>query len=268
MGKGIAKTFKDRHPAMFREYRNLCLDKQLDVGRLHLWKSTDRWILNFPTKTTWRQPSQLSYVERGLKTFVENYEAMGVVSVSFPPLGCGNGNLDWHDVKPLMESYLNRISIPVYVHSLHVGQEFIPEHKESDQVPGDISQFLRDLTVAMHQNKGAFFDPRGVKFFAQPLGDEIQLASEDGAKGLIFREELVKAWVTLRDGLLLADGSTASCVDDQLASLLLSLPYVRSVEVSRSKFDQAEKSLALYFSRSEGKPLEATGESVQGCLSL
>ena len=77
MGKGIAKTFRDRYPAMFAEYRKLCDRGELDIGKLHLWKGDDRWVLNFPTKTTWRLPSKLSYIEAGLQTFVSKYEKMG-----------------------------------------------------------------------------------------------------------------------------------------------------------------------------------------------
>ena len=139
MGKGVAKTFRERYPAMYREYRSLCDAGKLSIGSLHLWKGDDRWVLNFPTKTTWRLPSKLEYIERGLDTFVRNYERMGIVSASFPPLGCGNGNLDWLQVRPILENYLSNISIPIYIHSLHVGDEFIPEHKKS------IDPYLRGL---------------------------------------------------------------------------------------------------------------------------
>ena len=94
MGKGIAKEFKSRYPIMYKEYRRLCDDKQLQVGNLHLWRSDNRWVLNFPTKTTWRRPSELAYVEQGLHKFVNYYMDLGISSISFPPLGCGNGNLE------------------------------------------------------------------------------------------------------------------------------------------------------------------------------
>ena len=130
MGKGVAKTFKQKYPEMFREYKRLCDRGDLRVGSLMLWRGQDKWVLNFPTKTTWRLPSQMPYLEAGLKRFVEVYENLGITSISFPPLGCGNGGLDWSDVKPLMEKYLKRVSIPVYIHDLHVGAEFVPEHLE------------------------------------------------------------------------------------------------------------------------------------------
>src|ERR1700677_1554729 len=156
MGKGIAKIFRERYPAMFSEYRKLCDQHQLATGNLHLWKGDDHWVLNFPTKTNWRLPSKMEYIEQGLETFVKNYEKMGIVSASFPPLGCGNGNLKWTDVKPLIERQLSNIKIPIYVHSVHVGEDFIAEHKEAVRVPATLAAFWDDLRASIYENKGTF----------------------------------------------------------------------------------------------------------------
>ena len=101
---------------MFAEYKRLCDQRKLGIGSLMLWRGADHWVLNFPTKTTWRLPSRLSYIEEGLKKFTASYEDLGITSISFPPLGCGNGNLEWQEVKPLMERYLRDLSIPIYIH--------------------------------------------------------------------------------------------------------------------------------------------------------
>ena len=102
MGKGLASEFKARHPDMFRAYKKLCKEGKLDIGLLWLWRAPDRWILNFPTKKHWRQPSQPSYIELGLQKFVAKYDSRGIREVAFPRLGCGNGGLDWDEVQPLM----------------------------------------------------------------------------------------------------------------------------------------------------------------------
>ena len=117
----------------------------LDVGKLHLWRSNSRWVLNFPTKTTWKRPSELPYVERGLIKFVESYKDWGITSVSFSPLGCGNGNLNWEEVRPMMEAYLARVSIPVYIHDVQVASDFVPEHKEVSRIPEDFVEFSADV---------------------------------------------------------------------------------------------------------------------------
>lgn len=55
-------------------------------------------------KKHWRNPSKIEYIEQGLQKFMATYEKRGIRSISFPPLGYGNGGLDWeNEVKPLME---------------------------------------------------------------------------------------------------------------------------------------------------------------------
>jgi O-acetyl-ADP-ribose deacetylase (regulator of RNase III) len=117
MGKGIALAFKQKYPEMFEQYRVLCKSGAFDIGQLWLYKSPEKWILNFPTKRDWRDKSQIEYVEAGLKRFVEIYEAEGISSISFPRLGCGLGGLNWeNEVRPLMERYLNPLPISISIH--------------------------------------------------------------------------------------------------------------------------------------------------------
>jgi O-acetyl-ADP-ribose deacetylase (regulator of RNase III) len=129
MGKGIAATFKRLYPGMFREYKELCLDGSLTIGKLHVFRTPNKVVINFPTKKDWRRPSKLEYVEAGLQAFVDHYSRFGVASVSFPQLGCGNGELDWDSqVRPVMERYLKDLAIPVYIHLYGSQPDFVPEH--------------------------------------------------------------------------------------------------------------------------------------------
>ncbi len=119
MGKGIAKTFKSIYPEMFKQYQYYCEKDMLAVGKLWVYKTPNKWVLNFPTKIYWRNPSKLEYIEAGLQKFFETYEERGIDSIAFPPLGCGNGGLDWESqVKPLMEKYLKDLPIDIYIHSI------------------------------------------------------------------------------------------------------------------------------------------------------
>ena len=116
MGKGIALQFKNKYPQMFAAYQKACEKQQLGIGRLYLWKSPEKWVLMFPTKRHWRNPSKIEYVESGLKEFVDSYERLGVDSIAFPRLGCGNGGLEWSVVKPIMEKYLSPLPINIYIY--------------------------------------------------------------------------------------------------------------------------------------------------------
>lgn len=117
MGRGIALEFKRLFPEMYRQYRDLCENGQLDIGKLWLHKSSNKWVLAFPTKKHWRYPSRVEYIEAGLQKFVGSYEDLGIHSVAFPALGCGNGQLDFESqVKPLMERYLRSLPIEVFIY--------------------------------------------------------------------------------------------------------------------------------------------------------
>jgi O-acetyl-ADP-ribose deacetylase (regulator of RNase III) len=273
MGKGIAKVFREKFPQMYVEYRELCERGELDIGKIHLWKSASRWVLNFPTKTTWRKPSKLEYIEAGLITFVNNYKKMGIVSASFPPLGCGNGNLDWREVRPLIEKYLSTISIPIYVHSLHVGDEFVPEHRETIDPPATFQDFWINIRSAIYENKGMFHTSEGDgPYSAQASDEEISIFRGGRVRERIPFEEIENSWVSLRDGILSIDkfsNDASRRYKSYLFPILMSLPYVRSAAFSRAGQEGTTRAQALYFVRPESAGKDARPpEYRQGWLSL
>jgi O-acetyl-ADP-ribose deacetylase (regulator of RNase III) len=103
MGKGIALMFKEAYPESSRVYEDACKRKQLRVGRVLVTSSQQlhgpRWIIHFPTKKHWRQPSRLEWVRDGLRDLVHELRARQIRSVAVPPLGCGNGGLEWTQVR-------------------------------------------------------------------------------------------------------------------------------------------------------------------------
>jgi len=62
-----------------------------------------KWIIHFPTKRHWRQPSRIEWVREGLEDLVRVVRELGIESIAIPPLGCGNGGLDWEQVRPLID---------------------------------------------------------------------------------------------------------------------------------------------------------------------
>jgi len=118
MGKGIALEFKKRYPAMFQDYVARCNAGRVQIGRPYYFSDLlGSSIINFPTKRHWRSASRLQDVKQGLDYFVDHYQEWGIKSVAFPPLGCGNGGLEWAAVGPLMYSKLNSLSIPVEIYA-------------------------------------------------------------------------------------------------------------------------------------------------------
>ncbi|MGN0243994.1 MAG: macro domain-containing protein [Lachnospiraceae bacterium] len=145
MGKGLALSFKKRYPQMFEAYKRACDKHQLTIGKLMLYYAPDHWILMFPTKENWRNPSKLEYLEAGLHKFVNTYAEKGVTSIAFPKLGCGNGELSWSDVKPVMERYLKQLPITVYI---YVGMDATqtPEHRAQEETLEWLRKNARDMS--------------------------------------------------------------------------------------------------------------------------
>ena len=145
MGKGIALEFKKRYPDMFEYYKKVCDKHNLVIGKLMLYYAPDHWLLLFPTKEHWRNPSKLEYIEKGLMTFVRKYADYNITSIAFPKLGCGNGELNWDDVKPLMEKYLKDLPIDVYIYQ-GMARKTILEHKKQDEMSEWMKENAKDLS--------------------------------------------------------------------------------------------------------------------------
>jgi len=116
MGKGVAAGFKHRYPDMFVDYVRRCERREVHLGRPYLFveKSGTR-IVNFPTKNHWRSPSRLEDIERGLDYLAAHVHPWSITSIALPPLGCGNGGLQWTAVGPLMFRKLSPLPIDVEV---------------------------------------------------------------------------------------------------------------------------------------------------------
>ncbi len=118
MGKGIAQIFKKEHPAMFEDYKARCERGEVRLGEPYLYTDLSGVsIINFPTKQHWRSGSRLEDIEKGLDRFRDRYREWGILSVAFPPLGCGNGGLEWEEVGPLMYEKLSDLPIEVEVYA-------------------------------------------------------------------------------------------------------------------------------------------------------
>jgi len=114
MGKGIALEFKDRFPEMFKDYVQRCERNEVRIGKPYIFKSLfGKQIINFPVKEHWKSVSKLSDIKKGLDYLLAHYKQWGITSIAIPPLGCGNGQLEWKVVGPLIYEYANKMDIYV-----------------------------------------------------------------------------------------------------------------------------------------------------------
>jgi len=244
MGKGIARDFKAIYPEMFTQYRHFCETGQLTVGKLWLYKTPRKWVLNFPTKTTWKKPSKVEYVEAGLKAFAAGYSKRAISSVAFPPLGCGNGELDWEkQIRPLMEQYLKKIPIDIFVH-FHKPDIFRPEHHNIVEIKQWLNAEPQNLPLSEVWGDLVEYIGTGKTVLAANV-----FASDDCiniAEQQITKDILLEAWSILRNyGFLSADNMPGdlSPIASEVVELFSKLDYCKSVQID-STYSELNKGTA------------------------
>lgn len=162
MGKGVAYQFKQKFPENNKDYVKACKSGRLYVGMLHFYEEDGVTIINFPTKNKWREKSRMSYIEMGLDQMVQLLPQLGVKTIAIPPLGCGNGGLNWQEVKkvieeklfPIQEEYVFLIYEPSKNYTQKVKQA--PKLEVSSLVLMKIAMGLEKFT-SLRLQKTAYF---------------------------------------------------------------------------------------------------------------
>ncbi len=121
MGKGIALQFKNAFPENYKAYHKACAEGKLTVGQMLVTETKDlfgqnRYIINFPTKTTWRKPSEYLYIQQGLVALRQEIVSRAITSIAIPPLGSKNGGLDWERVRPMIENALEDLPCDIIIY--------------------------------------------------------------------------------------------------------------------------------------------------------
>lgn len=146
MGKGLASRAKYQFPDVYVTYQDACRGKLLRMGKPFLYKreafidadladeaesltniNANKWFLLFATKKHWRDMSDLSAIQEGLRWLADNYKEHGIKSLAIPALGCGLGRLEWNEVGPVMCRELADLDIQVVI--------YLPRERE---IPKDL----------------------------------------------------------------------------------------------------------------------------------
>lgn len=217
MGKGVALEFKKRWPGNFKAYKKICEAKALSPGQLFVFDTNElfatdgpRYIVNFPTKAHWRSKSKISYIEDGLNALAKAIREYKISSIAIPPLGCGNGGLDWSDVKPLISSKLEALDdVDVVV--------FAPRDAvdEPEHVPPMLRMTLgRAVLLKSLGDLEGYFDGsfdrislQKIAYFIQAFGVNLQLKFARNLHGP-YSEKLKMAFLTLEKHKMISGFST------------------------------------------------------------
>lgn len=176
MGKGVALEFKRRWPENFKVYKRLCDKKQLRPGKVYVHQDGDmltggrRFLINFPTKDHWRAKSKMEFIDAGLDDFIDQVLKLQIKSVAMPPLGCGNGGLDWREVKALLTEKLTPLEDVDFV-------VFAPHEEMQSQAGGMKMTFERAVLLKAFNELAVYFDGcltritmQKIAYFLQEIG--------------------------------------------------------------------------------------------------
>ena len=102
-GKGLALEFKMTFPKNYREYLDACQSRKVSPGQMFVTETgekTPKFIINFPTKLHWKNPSRMEWITGGLANLVTVVMDRKIQSIAIPAIGCGLGGLDWRKIEP------------------------------------------------------------------------------------------------------------------------------------------------------------------------
>lgn len=152
MGKGIALQFKKEYHNNFKQYVEACKRNEIKIGRLFVVKdsnlsSGEKYIINFPTKKDWRKPSEYGFIDAGLDDLIRVLKEYKIKSVAIPPLGAGNGGLDWRKIKKIIEQKLSKLEVEIIVYepTQHIKEQLKKERVKLTDARALLLYVLYDL---------------------------------------------------------------------------------------------------------------------------
>ena len=180
MGKGIALQFKEAFPENFRSYQQAVRQGQVQIGSVLVVPITQmngtRFVINFPTKEHWKSPSRLTYIEQGLDDLVYVLNTYDIHSIALPPLGCGNGGLNWQDVKPLIEQKLGNLPTDVIVYEPNDAvREVLARQESRKDIKLTPARAMMLYLLIQYRRLGEYateFAAQKLGYFLQRFGDK------------------------------------------------------------------------------------------------
>ncbi|MEQ6391013.1 macro domain-containing protein [Bacillaceae bacterium S4-13-58] len=190
MGKGIALQFKQAYPDVYKEYAKECKQGNMEIGKVHV-VSTDslfgtKYIINFPTKKHWKEKSKMHYVEDGLQDLVKVINDLGIQSVAIPPLGCGNGGLEWMKVKAkIIDAFQNS---PIDIHVYEPAGSPKPDEMKIRTKKPNMTKSRALLLASMNDYsvpgyRLSLLEIQKIAYFLQEVGEPLKLRFEKNKYG-------------------------------------------------------------------------------------
>lgn len=190
MGKGIALAFKETFPENNKLYRKACETGEIDIGKIFVTETGQlfpKYIINFPTKKHWRHPSKYEWIEAGLRSLKDWLRKNHISSIAIPPLGSGNGKLDWNRVKLMIKENLKEFQNDIEIIILEPSSEFETKPSKANvQAKLTPARAMLLYILSRYQVMGYEINllvVQKIAYFLQRLGEPLRLKFEKGYYG-------------------------------------------------------------------------------------
>ncbi|GMU95767.1 macro domain-containing protein [Ignavibacterium sp.] len=224
MGKGVALAFKEAFPENYKLYKKACEAGKIKIGKVFITETGQlfpRYIVNFPTKKHWRDSSQYSWIEDGLKSLMEWLKISDVKSIAIPPLGSGSGKLEWGIVKKMITSVLDEVSDKIEIILVEPNKNFerikIIKTSEANLTPvrAMLLYLLNKYRVLGYEVN--LLVVQKIAYFLQRVGEPLNLKFQKGYYGP-YAHNLIPVLKVLKPKYL-----TFSTLDDSKPSTIIKL---------------------------------------------
>jgi len=128
--QGLALSLREQWPAMYKDFRHYCQTQHPKEGSLWVWGGVNgvRIANLFTQEGAYKHgekpgKASIKHVNHALRELHKLIESEKLESVALPKLATGVGGLSWDEVKPLIESRLGDLSIPVYIYTTYIKGE-------------------------------------------------------------------------------------------------------------------------------------------------
>lgn len=121
MGRGLAKQAVDKCKGLQQWYKDILSNNWKWKHGLPCYYNEDYTLIMFPVKVAWRLGADLDLILKSCKGLVHTMEHWEdtQMRVAFPQVGCGFGELKWHDIKSFVLQALNPIRSKVTLAQPH-----------------------------------------------------------------------------------------------------------------------------------------------------
>lgn len=193
MGRGIALQFRKEFPDNYKQYLKACERGEVEPGKMFVFDrqtlDRPRYIINFPTKRHWKGKSRIEDIESGLKALVQEVQKREILSIAIPPLGCGLGGLDWHEVRPLIVAAfedLSQVAVELYEPAgAPSAQEMVKTKRVPHMTPGRAALLglMRRYLCAVMAPYATLLEIHKLMYFMQVAGEPLKLQFRKGHFG-------------------------------------------------------------------------------------